>query len=370
MDRRTASIYEARAQEWIARRRPNAVEDGRCAAFVRRVRRGGLIADLGCGPGWYAALFSDNDFNVVALDVAQAMLAQVRQRAPGAARARGDLAALPFADRSLDGAWAVNCYSHVPSADLPLALARLHAALRPGAPVALSLTNLVQLRPTPAELKRGDAERRSRKGELRGRLFTGVTAERARALLEGAGFSRITIEPLDNTFWLWIGARCARTLPDFVRPRLRLLVCGLNPSLYSADAGVPFARRGNRFWAAARAAGLVVAERDPLDALRRGIGMTDLVKRATAAASALRRSEYAAGLQRVEALVRRYRPGAICFVGLDGWRTVADRSARPGWIAAGFGGRPAYLMPSTSGRNARVPLTELAGHLRTVAAGR
>ena len=369
MDRRTASIYQTRAHEWIARRGPGAAEDGRWAAFARRVRRGGLVADLGCGPGWYAALFSDNDFDVVALDVAPAMLAHVRQRAPAAACVRGDLAILPLADRSLDGAWAVNCYSHVPSADLPLALARLHAALRPGAPVALSLADLLQMRPTPAELKRGDAERRWSKGELPGRLFTGVTPARARALVEGAGFDRITIEPLDNAFWLWIGARRARTLPDFVRPRLRLLVCGLNPSLYSADVGVPFARPGNRFWAAARAAGLVVAERDPLAALRRGIGMTDLVKRATAAASALRRSEYAAGLRRVEWLVHRYRPGAVCFVGLDGWRTVADRRARPGWIAGGLGGRPAYLMPSTSGRNARAPLTELAAHLRTAAAG-
>jgi len=370
MDRRTASIYEARAHEWVARRGPSAAEDGRCDAFAERVRRGGLIADLGCGPGWYAALFSDNDFDVVALDVAQAMLAHVRQRAPAAARVRGDLATLPFTQRSLDGAWAANCYSHVPSADLPLALARLHAALRPGAPVALSLANLLQMRPTRAELQRGDAQRRSSKGELPGRLFTGVTAERARALLQGAGFDRITIKPVTDTFWLWIGARRARTLPDFVRSRLRLLICGLNPSLYSADAGVPFARPGNRFWAAARAAGLVVAERDPLDAVRRGIGLTDLVKRATAAASALRRSEYAAGLQRVECLVRRYRPGAVCFVGLDGWRTVAERSAGPGWIAGGFGGRPAYLMPSTSGRNARVPLTELAAHLRAAAAGR
>jgi len=370
MDRRTASIYEARAHEWIAQRGPSAAEDGRWDAFAKRVRRGGLVADLGCGPGWYAALFSDGNFDVVALDVTQAMLAHVRQRAPDAARVRGDLAALPFAGQSLDGAWAANCYAHIPSAELALALARLHAALRVGAPVALSLANLEQLRPKPAELKRGEAERRSSKGALRGRLFTGVTLERAQALVAGAGFDRITIQPVHDTFWLWVSARRARTLPDFVRPRLRLLVCGLNPSLYSADAGVPFARPGNRFWAAARAAGLVVAERDPLDALRCGIGMTDLVKRATAAASALRRSEYAAGLQRVERLVRRYRPAAICFVGLDGWRMVADRCARPGWIAGGFGGRPAYLMPSTSGRNARVPLTELAAHLRAAAAGR
>jgi TDG/mug DNA glycosylase family protein len=296
------------------------------------------------------------------------MLAHVGRRAPDVARVRGDLAALPFVDQSLDGAWGANCYVHVPGADLPLALARLHWALRPGASIALSLANLARLQPNPADLRRGDAGRRSNQGELRGRLFTGVTVERARTLLEGAGFERITVEQLDNPFWLWLCARRGRTLPDLVRPRMRLLVCGLNPSLYSADAGIPFARPGNRFWAAARTAGLVVKERDPLDALRRGIGTTDLVKRATAAAGELRREEYAAGLHRVEALVRRYRPRATCFVGLDGWRLAVDRRAQPGWVAGGFGGRPAYVMPSTSGRNARVSLAALAAHLRAAVA--
>ena len=95
--------------------------------------------------------------------------------------------------------------------------------------------------------------------------------------------------------------------------------------------------------------------------------MTDLVKRATAAAVELRRAEYVAGLRRVEGLVRRFHPRAVCFVGLEGWRAAVDRGAQPGWIAGGLGGRPAYLMPSTSGRNARVSLAELAAHLRSAA---
>jgi hypothetical protein len=66
-------------------------------------------------------------------------------------------------------------------------------------------------------------------------------------------------------------------------------------------------------------------------------------------------------------LVRLYRPAAVCFVGLDGWRAAVDRRAQPGWISRSFAGRPAYLMPSTSGRNARVTLTTLAAHLRTAA---
>jgi hypothetical protein len=65
--------------------------------------------------------------------------------------------------------------------------------------------------------------------------------------------------------------------------------------------------------------------------------------------------------------VRVYEPASVCFVGLDGWRRAVDRRAQPGWVGGGFAGRPAYLMPSTSGRNARVPLDDLAAHLRAAA---
>src|SRR5262249_27621182 len=149
-----------------------------------------------------------------------------------------------------------------------------------------------------------------------------------RALLSGAGFTALHVAPLNNPFWLQVRARRARSLPDLVGPDLRLLICGFKPSLYSADVGIALSPPGDRFWPAARAAGLVERERDPRAAFRRGIGMTDLVKRATSTAGALRQNEYAVGLRRVEALVRLYQPGAICFVGLDGWRQVADRTAQ------------------------------------------
>ncbi len=152
---------------------------------------------------------------------------------------------------------------------------------------------------------------------------------------------------------------------------MRLLVCGLNPSVYSADAGIGFARPGNRFWPAAIAAGLVTVDRDDARAaLAAGIGMTDLVKRATPRADELTRDEYRAGLARVERLVAVAPPGAVCFVGLAGWRAAVDRRAVAGVQPDAIGGRPAYVMPSTSGLNARTPPSELADHLRAAALGR
>src|SRR5262249_8462751 len=111
-------------------------------------------------------------------------------------------------------------------------------------------------------------------------------------LLIGAGFD--------------LRGRRVRTLPDTVGPDMRLLLGGPNPSLYSADAGYGYARPSNRFWKAAVAAGLVGEQRarDPLRVLvEDGVGMTDLVKRATAAASELSAIEYRAGAERVARLV-------------------------------------------------------------------
>jgi TDG/mug DNA glycosylase family protein len=146
---------------------------------------------------------------------------------------------------------------------------------------------------------------------------------------------------------------------------MRLLVVGLNPSLYSADAGAGFARPGNRFWPAAQAAGLITRVRDPRHALlHHGIGMTDLVKRATRAASELTVDEYVHGVERVARLVAWLEPAAVCVVGLSGWRAAVDRRAEPGLQPEPLGGRPVYLMPNPSGLNAHAQVPDLAEHFR------
>lgn len=203
---------------------------------------------------------------------------------------------------------------------------------------------------------------------------SGLDDDRLRDLLVGGGF-----EPLEPGAAppgrvaaegrLVARARRARTLPDTVGPGMRLLICGLNPSLYAADAGVAFARPGNRFWPAALAARLVTLDRDPDHALRHhSVGMTDLVKRATVGADELTTAEYRNGLARVERLVRWLRPGGVCFVGLAGWRAAVDRRAQPGPQPRGVADVATYVMPSTSGLNGHYSLRELTEHL--VAAAR
>ena len=183
-------------------------------------------------------------------------------------------------------------------------------------------------------------------------------------VVTGAGFDMESVTGVAGGVWDVVGRR-ARTLPDTVGPGMRVLLCGLNPSVVAADAGFGYAGATNRFWRAVTEAGLVTRPRDPAGALDvDGVGMTDLVKRATPAASDLAPSEYVEGAARVRRLAERLGPGIVLLVGLAGWRVAVDRRARPGLQAEPFGGAPAYVMPSTSGRNAATSFGELVEHVR------
>lgn len=240
-------------------------------------------------------------------------------------------------------------YLHVPHGRLPLALAELHRALPPGAPVRCSFIS------GPDDVVVSD-------DDLPGRTLWRWSDQALLDVFTGAGFEAVRLSGERPRF---VEAVRARTLPDTVSADLRILICGLNPSVRAADAGIAFFTAGNRFWPAAMAAGLATVDRDPWHAVREhGMGMTDLVKRATPRADVLTADEYAAGLARVERLCRRLQPGVVCFVGLAGWRSAVDRKAVAGWQRRTLGGRPVYVMPSTSGLNAHSRLTDLTDHLR------
>ncbi len=353
MDRDTVAVYEARATEWRDARKARYLD--RAALLTESVRGGGVVADLGCGAGLHLPYLPRPS---VALDAASAMVELAREAAPDVPGIQGDLEALPFRRGALDGAWARASYLHVARDRLPWALMELHHALAVGAPAHLTMMH-------------GDGEGPFPNDEFVGRFFARWQPDDLRDVLTGAGLEVIDMSPDDGTRndWLHVLARRERTLPDVVGPGMRLLICGLNPSLNAADAGVGFARPGNRFWPAALAAGIVSRDRDARHSFSHdGVGMTDLVKRASVGAQELTRDEYREGAARVERLVRWLRPGAVCFVGLAGWRGAIDRTALPGVQPDGFGDVPAYVMPSTSGLNARVPLDELVDHLRAAVA--
>ncbi|MBI2711158.1 MAG: methyltransferase domain-containing protein [Actinobacteria bacterium] len=356
MDRTTIDVYDAAAPAY-AEARPGAGAE-RLAAFSVAVPAGHLRLDLGCGPGLDLAGLGRP---VVGLDASSPMLREAAQRVPWAPLVRADLTRLPVRAGALGGVWASKSLQHVAAGDLPMTLAGVHRAMVLGGPLHLALFA-------------GEGTSRS-DGDLPGRLFTLLSVEDARDLLTGAGFTVETLEvggaSRPGSFPSLVAtATRARTLPDTVAPGMRLLVCGLNPSLYAADAGVGYARPGNRFWPAVLGAGLATRSHDADDLLARShIGLTDLVKRATARAESLTAEEYAAGVARVERLCARLAPRAVCLVGLAGWRAAVDRRAQPGWQSRRLGPSPVYLMPSTSGLNGRSRPTDFVRHLQAAAAG-
>ena len=351
MDRPTVDIYEAGVDTYLRRRLGPAPGT---AAFAAAVPDGGLRLDLGSGPGHMTGALGTP---VVALDAAHAM---VRQVTATALRVQADLEALPLRSGAVRGTWASKCLQHVPAERLPLALADLHRAMAVGARLDLVVFE-------------GDGSLWSSQGDdLPGRRFWNWSRRRLVDVVHGAGFADARLRAVERggeMTELHVTAQRGRTLADLVAPGMAMLVCGLNPSLYAADVGVGYARPGNRFWPAVRAAGLATVDRDAHHLLRHhGIGTTDLVKRATVAAAEVTAAEFADGVGRVERLCAWLRPRVLYLVGLQGWRSAVDRRARPGPQPERLGGVPVYVGPSTSGLNASTQLAGHVAHLRAAAA--
>ena len=292
------------------------------------------------------------EWSNIVLGASGAAVGAFRHPVPGALLVEGDVEHLPFARGSTSRARSSMAHLLVPPLRLPMALWDLHRVLAVGA--LLEFRALARDDP-------GDAGPREQVG---GRCFARWPPGRLVDVMAGAGFT-VELESVTvSGDEIQLRAVRARTLADTVGAGMRLLVCGVNPSIYSADFGVGYARPGNRFWKAALGAGIVGRDRDPADAVTAyRVGMTDFVKRPTRTAAEVTPDEYRAGFARVERLVEWLRPGAVCFTGLSGWRTVVNPKAAPGLQPEPIGGRPAYVMPSTSGLNARTSVDELSEHL-------
>ena len=171
-------------------------------------------------------------------------------------------------------------------------------------------------------------------------------------------------------------AAYGRTVPDLVRPGLAVLLCGINPSLWSGAVGLHFATPGNRLWPALHAAGWTERRLQPWETdevLAAGLGITNLVPRATARADELTDDELRAGLPRLAELAERVRPAFVAFLGLSSYRVATgERRASVGEQAGSIGGSRVWLLPNPSGLNASWQLPRLAeayGELRAAATG-
>jgi double-stranded uracil-DNA glycosylase len=165
-----------------------------------------------------------------------------------------------------------------------------------------------------------------------------------------------------------------RTVADLVAPGLGVVFVGINPGLYTAAIGHHFGRPGNRFWKVLHLAGFTPRQLSPFEErelLGMGIGITNLVPRATAAASELTPAELREGVGRVERLVAGCAPRVVAFLGMQAYRVALGRPrAAMGLQAERLGGAAVWLLPNPSGLQARYQLPELVelfGELRAYA---
>src|SRR3954453_10243804 len=107
---------------------------------------------------------------------------------------------------------------------------------------------------------------------------------------------------------------------DLVGPGLRLLFVGINPGLWTAAVGTHFAHPTNRFYPALAAAGITdhevgrvagMTDADRAHLIERGVGITTLVRRASARTSELSLEELCEGGDRLQRFVTDYRPAVI-----------------------------------------------------------
>lgn len=165
------------------------------------------------------------------------------------------------------------------------------------------------------------------------------------------------------------------TLPDYLRSGLDIVLIGINPSAYSVRVGHYFANPRNRFWAALSASGLVGGEVGPEDdatLMERGIGFTDLVKRATPQASGLTAADYRQDVPKLKERIETATPLIACFHGLTAYRAYlryAEGISKAGNIELGrqdrcIGRSRLFVLTNPSPANARYSLDDLTDWYR------
>lgn len=167
-----------------------------------------------------------------------------------------------------------------------------------------------------------------------------------------------------------LDAARGRELPDLLGADVRLLVVGINPSLWSAATQAHFAHPSNRFYPALLAAGIVdrridvsagMSEPDRQHLLDHGVGITNLVARATARASEVTPDELRAGIARLETLVGTVRPAVVAVAGVTAYRTAFGRPrASLGLQPEQLGAAALQVVPNPSGLNAHETVASLA----------
>lgn len=168
------------------------------------------------------------------------------------------------------------------------------------------------------------------------------------------------VPPADGSAWRpnkkQLEAARKKKVPDLWVPNTPVVLCGINPGLYSAAVGHHFAGPGNLLWPTLFAAGFtprLFTAFDAKELLELGFGITNLVPRTSATADELDNDELHRGARGVTKRVKAWRPRWIAFLGLNAYRIAFERrKAAAGKQDETIGETKIWLLPNPSGLNA------------------
>lgn len=166
-------------------------------------------------------------------------------------------------------------------------------------------------------------------------------------------------------------------VPDLIGDRVRLLFVGINPGLWTAATQTHFCHPSNRFYPALRRAGLIdwvvdtdlgMTDEQRASFTGSGLGITNLVNRATVRASELTKEELVEGGRRLQGLADRARPRIVAVAGVTAYRDAFGRpQAKLGPQDEAFDGCEVWAVPNPSGLNAHETVESLASWYLEVA---
>ncbi len=162
-----------------------------------------------------------------------------------------------------------------------------------------------------------------------------------------------------------------RTLPDYLRRGMKLVIVGCNPGDRSARVGHYYAGRNNQFWAMLYEAGVLPEPlecRDDRRVVEFGIGLTDLVKRPTRGVEDLTREDFAEGRVLLAQKLAEFQPRVVAFNGKLAYERFAGRKCKFGLQKESLYGARVFVLPSTSGKNAGLSARQKLKYFRELAA--
>jgi TDG/mug DNA glycosylase family protein len=143
------------------------------------------------------------------------------------------------------------------------------------------------------------------------------------------------------------------TLPDILRRDLRAVLVGTRGRSGSPHGLHYYDGPGNHFWTLLHESGLTPVRLDPSEdeaVLKYGLGLTDLVYH-----------DGVADLDGLHKKIRRARPTVVAFVSktaATSYASVARERQPKGYGALSWtvAGRPAFVLPGSSGANNAMPI--------------